>query len=279
MSIWVHTLFKNEERYLWYSVMSVIDYVDKVLLWDTGSTDNSLEIAKEIKERFPKRVEFKTFGEVDVDEFTKVRQEMLDETKSDWVWIVDADEVWWEDSIKELVSLIEKKGNNLDSIVTPIINVVGDIYHRQEEKAGLYSIDGKKGHMSIRAMNMNIPGLHLEKPHGTQGFFDGKGVLIQDRSSKKRAHMNGAYLHFTHMIRSISKNEDKKVPKRSKKYKYELGRQFPKDYYYPEVFFREIPSFIESPWEKFSTYYYLRALVETPLRKVKRRVTSGKVGY
>ena len=49
MKIWAHTLVKNEEKFVWYSVMSIISHVEKVLLWDTGSTDNTPEILKELK--------------------------------------------------------------------------------------------------------------------------------------------------------------------------------------------------------------------------------------
>ena len=49
MKVWAHTLVKNEERYIWYAVMSVIDWVDKILIWDTGSTDKTVEIIKEIE--------------------------------------------------------------------------------------------------------------------------------------------------------------------------------------------------------------------------------------
>ena len=51
-NIWVHTLVKNEEKYLWYAVMSVADFVDKVLLWDTGSSDKTVEIIKQIQNIF-----------------------------------------------------------------------------------------------------------------------------------------------------------------------------------------------------------------------------------
>lgn len=51
--ITVHTLVKNEERYLWFAVTSVIDYVDKMLLWDTGSTDRTIQLIKELKKRYP----------------------------------------------------------------------------------------------------------------------------------------------------------------------------------------------------------------------------------
>ena len=101
-NIWVHTLVKNEEKYLWYAVMSVADFVDKVLLWDTGSSDKTVEIIKQIQNIKGDKVEFKEVGEVDPEEFTKVRQQMLQQTKSDWFMILDGDEVWWEKSIKEV---------------------------------------------------------------------------------------------------------------------------------------------------------------------------------
>ena len=47
--IWAHTLVKNEERFIWFSVMSVIVNVDKVLIWDTGSTDDTVKIIQKIK--------------------------------------------------------------------------------------------------------------------------------------------------------------------------------------------------------------------------------------
>lgn len=55
-TIIAHTIIKNESRWLWYSATSVIDYVDKILLWDTGSTDGSLEIEKELKKGGPRRL-------------------------------------------------------------------------------------------------------------------------------------------------------------------------------------------------------------------------------
>ena len=47
--IWANCLIKNEERWVWYALQSVLPYVDKILVWDTGSTDNTVEIIKTIK--------------------------------------------------------------------------------------------------------------------------------------------------------------------------------------------------------------------------------------
>ncbi len=279
MKIWAHTLVKNEERYLWYAVMSVIDWLDKILIWDTGSTDKTVEIIKEIKREYPDKVDFKEVGEVDPQKFTAVRQKMLDKTNSDWLLLVDGDEVWWEDSIKTMVSTIRAEGNNLETIITVPYNIVGDIYHYQEEAAGRYEIDGRRGHFSLRAINRKIPGLHLKKPHGTQGFFDKNGILIQERAKKFRRFLDAPFIHFTYMVRSSSREKDLKVPKRKTKLKYELGISFPLDFYYPEVFFRPRPEIVPSPWIKMDKKYFAKALVQTPLRKIKRRLIHGKAGY
>lgn len=279
MKIWAYTLFKNEERFLWYSVMSVIEHVDKILLYDTGSTDNSVLIAEKIKEMFPEKVEFRKVGNVDANEFTKVYQKMLNKTDADWFLIVDGDEIWWDSSIKKVVKKINKEGNKFESIVVPTINLIGDMFHHQEEAAGKYKIAGRKGHIAIRGINRNIPGLSASKPHGTFGWTDEEGKMIQDRDKKKILFVEAPYIHSTHLRRSETREKDKEVIKRAKKYKYELGVPFPKDYYYPEVFFRKRPEIVDSVWERMDASFYLKALLETPLRKVKRKLFRGKTGY
>lgn len=279
MKIWAHTLVKNEERYLWFAVKSVINYVDKVFLWDTGSTDKTVKIIKLLKKDYPGKIDFREVGDVNIDRFTKVRQKMLEKSSCDWVMILDGDEVWWEKSIKNVREIIEKRGKNLDTLVHRYYNVIGDIYHFQEEKAGRYKIDGQTGHLTIRFFNRKIPQIRYAKPHGTQGIFDGKDILIQERDTKRRFHTNDYYLHFTNMIRSSKIELDKKVIKRSFKYKYELGEKFSKDFKYPKVLFQKKPEIVPSPWEKRDLHYLLRASLLTPLKKLKRRVKNEKVGY
>jgi len=279
MSIWAHTLVKNEEKYLWYAVSSVIDYVDKLLLWDTGSTDGSSMIAKRLKEKFPERIDFKQVTLRGAEEFPKVRRAMLEATDADWFIVVDGDEVWWEDSIKKVVRLISTRGSNIESIVVPMIYPVGDIFHRQEEAAGKYQIAGRKGHLNLRAVNRKIPGLSSSNPHGTWGWTDKEGKMIQDRDPRKIVFVDAPYLHFSLLPRAGERSEDEKVIKRAQKLKHELGTTFPKDYYYPEVFFRPRPDFVPSPWKRMDTKFLVRSAIETPPRKIKRRIWPGGVGY
>jgi glycosyltransferase involved in cell wall biosynthesis len=270
-------MVKNESRFIWYSAMSVLPHVDEIIIWDTGSTDGTLDIIRRIVASAPGKV---SYNEISMDNFDEelTRQQMLDETKADWFIVVDADEVWWDDSIKKVVELIGKKGNELESVVVPVVVPVGDMFHRQEEKAGRYKLAGRTGHYNLRTINRRIPGLHSSGAHGVWGWVDGDNKMIQDRNPAKIGYVDASYLHTTHLERSGG-GEDSNVTKRKMKLKHEIGESFPRDYYYPEVFFRPRPGIVESPWKAMASGFRLVSLIETPLRKIKRRVWWGKAGY
>jgi len=269
MEVWAHTLVKNEAKWLWYAVTSVIDHVDKVLLWDTGSTDNSLEIEKEIEKRYPAKVILKQRRQESVEDFTEVRQEMLNETKSDWFMVLDGDEIWYEESIQKVITELDQ-----EAVVVPTLNLVGDIYHYQDKSTGRYKFGNLEGHYNLRFVKRNIPGLHSQGIHGIWGWADENNKMIQDRNTYK--FINAPYLHATGIERS---DRDVEVVKRRKKLKYEFGINFPKDFYYPEVFFKNRPNFVESPFRPMSNSFKIRAFIETPLRKLKRKLWQGSPGY
>lgn len=267
--IWGHTIVKNEDRYIWFAIKSVIDYLDKILIWDTGSTDNTVNIINLLQKEYPDKIDFKRIGPVDAIGLTKARQRMLDETKSDWLLILDGDEVWWEKGIKEAIDKVQN--DKLYAIVTPVINVIGDIYHYQEEQAGQYQILGKKGHFNIRAVNRNIPGLHIKNAYPLEGFYDRYEKLIQGNGSSRLVFQNVPLMHFTYLPRS-SKGKDKNVMQRRSKRKFEIGVKFEDDFQFPEVFYEDYPPIIISPWTKATKAHKIRSLLEYPIKKIKRTI-------
>ena len=279
MKISAHMMVKNEARFVWYAAVSVLPYVDELKIWDTGSTDGTKDIIHKIL-MLPEAKSKVSYNGEELENFDEesIRQQMLDQTSADWFIVLDADEIWWEDSIKKVVDLIQKKGDELESIVVPAILPVGDMFHRQEEKAGRYRLGGRVGHYNLRAINRNISGLYSSGAHGVWGWVDGDGKMIQDRDSAKIGYVDAPYLHVTHLERA-GDGKDSDVIKRKMKLKYEIGKPFPKDFYYPEVFFRNRPSIVESPWEVMNPKFKLVSYLETPLRKIKRRVWWGKTGY
>ncbi len=263
MTIWANCIVHNEENFIWFAIMSIVDSVDKILVWDSGSTDKTVEIIKEIIKIKGDKIDFKEVGAVDKNEFTKMRQKMLEGSKCDWILVLDGDEIWWEDSIKKLINKIKTNGNNIEGIVVPMIVPVGDIYHFQEESAGQYNLCGRKGHLSLRAINKKIPGLHVDLPYGKEGYFDENNRSIQER--KDIIFLDVPYLHVTHLKRSLQ-------IRRYDKFKYELGQKVPEDFRFPEVLYQVFPSNIQPPWVKISGIDLGKAKLMTPFRKIKRRL-------
>lgn len=263
MTIWANMIVNNEENFVWFALMSIVDYVDKILVWDTGSTDKTVEIIQEVIKDKGKKIEFRKVGSVDKYEFTKMRQKMLDESKCDWILILDGDEVWWQDSIQQMVNLINKKGKNIDAIVVPFYNAIGDIYHYQDQNAGRYEIGGRKGHLTIKAINRHIPGLHLAGPYGKEGYVDQNEKPIQQESPEKIRFLDLPFMHLTHLHRSSKDDHNK--------FKYELGNLVSDNFQFPEVLHMNYPKIVPSPWLKLSNIPLLRAKILTPIKKLKRK--------
>ncbi|QQG43456.1 MAG: glycosyltransferase family 2 protein [Candidatus Daviesbacteria bacterium] len=272
IKIWVHCLVRNEERFIWFAINSVIDWVDRVLVYDLGSTDHTVEIIKTIKN---KKIVLKEYPKnKDMIELGKYRQQMLDETKADWILILDGDEIWPDGSIRKLTSAMEQN-DSAECMVVPTYMLLGDIFHYQEELGGEYQIAGRKGHFNVRAINMKIPGLHIETHSNQQGFFregyfDKDGKLIYERGEDKLLFLDAPYLHASHLRRS---SKDGEVFERQMRFKYELGTPFPKDFKLPGVFFKKYPTLVENPLKKMPLKYKIPAFFQTPLKKIKRRLS------
>lgn len=256
MKIWANCLVHNEENFIWFAIMSVVDFIDKVLVWDTGSTDKTVEIIREIKRIKGDKVEFKEVGVVDKDSFTRMRQAMLSESKCDWILILDGDEIWWNNSIKNLIKKINTDGSKIEGIVVPMFVPVGDIYHFQDEEAGQYQLLGRKGHLSLRAISKKIPGLHVDWPYGKESYLDENSRPVQERAGV--IFLDTPYLHTTHLKRSGIKRS-------SDKFKYGLGNT-KKDFRYPEVFYLEKPTSVPLPWKKRSKLYEMLSLAKMVLK-------------
>lgn len=271
IKIIAHCLVRNEEKFIKYCLLSALDYVDAIMVWDTGSTDRTVELIKSI--RNPK-IKFKEMGPVDASTFTDVRNKMLVETPASftWVFILDGDEVWPKKSI-QTVTDYARNHPNMESIVVRTHNLVGDVYHKMPESSGRYHLAGQVGHLNLRLVNVKtIPGLNIRKPHGQQGYFDGQGKLIQDRAASKIKFLDVHYAHATHLQRSDSRSSDELVVKRANKFKYEIGESIPTGDI-PEVFFENgLPP--HADWK-----FWLKAGLFTLPRRLKRLLLPGKDGY
>jgi tetratricopeptide (TPR) repeat protein len=77
-------IVKNEEKFLPRCLESVKDYVDEIIIVDTGSTDSTVEIAK--------RYNAKIYHHPWENSFSKARNYSLKYATCEWILILDADE-------------------------------------------------------------------------------------------------------------------------------------------------------------------------------------------
>lgn len=258
MKIVAHTLVKNEEKFIWYSINSIINHVDEILVWDTGSTDNTPEIIKFIKN--PK-IKFKEIGSASAQELSNLRKKMLEESNdADFIFILDGDEIWHEGVVRELINKLPNLKE--DVVVCSNYMLIGDMFHYQEKSAGKYKIADKKGHYNIRVIR-NLSNLSVSGVYPNEAYVDSNGVKVQNFSPERIFFFDKPYLHASFLNRS--QNDKKKL-------KYEIGESFPKDFFYPEAFFRTRPTGIPIVWGIMSMGYRLRAFIETPIKKIKRRI-------
>ncbi len=265
MKISVHCLVVNEQNWIWYALMSVIDYVDEILVWDTGSTDKTPEIVNLINN--PK-IKFKECGLVDATGHSRLRQHMLAETTSDWFIILDGDEIWWEHSIRQLINTIHNNPHAA-ALISPFYNAVGDVFHYQNPRDINYKILDHRGGFNIRAINRKLPKLKLVNPHGKQEYQT-NSIPLQNLSPDKLLYADFPYFHTTHLVRSNSHSLDKKTLKRNFKFRYDLGIRFPKHFNYPEVFYLPRPAIVPSPFSHRTPIYELIAGVFGVLRVIKK---------
>lgn len=196
MKLTFHTLVKNEAVWIKQSLLSVIDYADKILVWDTGSTDKTIEIIQSIKS--PK-LKLKLFKNIDRKKLVHLRNEQITNTKTDWFLILDGDEIWPKENLVQLIKAMKTARPETIALVNRTKNCVGDLKHYLPESEGKYHIGPWQGHLNIRAIR-NLPGLKVvgKYPHEAYIF---QGKKLQDQLERLE-FVDTWYYHTTHLKRT-----------------------------------------------------------------------------
>ncbi len=109
-------IVKNEEKNLRTSLESLQYAVDEIIVVDTGSTDNTLEVAKSFGAVI--------FNEMWHDDFSAPRNIALDYAEGDWIIFLDADEYFTAETAKNIRSVIENIGEeNIGGLLIHLVNI------------------------------------------------------------------------------------------------------------------------------------------------------------
>lgn len=105
----------NDERTLPRCLKSVRSLVREVIVVDTGSTDATKRAAKDFGAQ--------TFDFACKDDFAGARNFSLERASSDWILVLDADEVLVYDSEKDFAKLLKEP--SVEGYYLKIVNLLG----------------------------------------------------------------------------------------------------------------------------------------------------------
>lgn len=268
--ITAHMVIKNEDRFIWYALSSILPYVSRVLITDTGSTDQTVPIIKSFRDD---RIVLQQETIHRPEELGKVRDRQIQETDTDWFWVVDGDEVYPQSLSKEIVEIVQTRGKELEGIVVGRYDLLGDIYHYQSESVGAYNIFGRRGHWVLRLLRKSaIAGLHVSGMYPYEGYYDTTDVEVIHHYPRKFAFTSGRLWHAMYLKRSSSGSVLSDTFHR-RKWKVERGNRFSKRETLPETFFSNHPESIADASVKRSVWYETTAAVVTPVKMLKRALS------
>jgi len=147
-------IVKNEEAVLERCLKSVKHFADEIVIVDTGSSDRTVDIAKQ----FTKNI----FSFEWCNDFSAARNESIKHATGKWVLVLDADEFFMMDNPKQVRAAIARLDTRSPaSVVFPIYNLSSN------------STSGEFMKSSAERMFTRVPGLKYHNPIHEQLTYDG----------------------------------------------------------------------------------------------------------
>ncbi len=170
MTISACLIVKNEKDHI-RDVLTSLKGFDEIVVVDTGSIDNTVEIAQEFTDR--------VFQSIWEDDFSKARNYALEQCTGDWILSIDADEVLEEGGLGKIRRLIENAGDDeLTFSVKMIAKGTGAIHNLPR----LFRNDGSvkwigAAHETLSPIQANRTDIQIEYGSSTAHALDPDRML------------------------------------------------------------------------------------------------------
>ncbi|MBU5467628.1 glycosyltransferase family 2 protein [Virgibacillus sp. MSJ-26] len=169
-------IVKNEEEVLERCLRSVKDLVDEINIVDTGSTDNTVDIAKKLTDRV---YHFKWTGK-----FKDARNESFKKATKDYILYLDADDV--------LLKEDRKKFKKLKKTLDPSIDSVSMYYNAGLDEYGNITLRYRRNRLVKRSRNFKWKG-------DCHNYLEVSGNIVNSNiavTHKKTSHSVGRNLNI-----------------------------------------------------------------------------------
>lgn len=259
-AITAQMIVKNEDQFVYFAVKSVLPYVSQFLITDTGSSDQTVSRLRALQSA---KIVFRSLPHASAHDITLERQRQLSETRTDWFWLVDGDEIYPEVTAREVLA---HATSTRAIVAVRRLDCLGDLYHAQAETVGTYNLFGERGHLVMRLFNRaRLPHLALRGDYPLEGYYYGDNQDTRDLS-QDLVYITKSRLFHTAYLRRSSLGKELPMLNRHK-YKYELGR--PHHLPLPEVCLTENPFGLRPAAPRPLSYLAIGSLL-TPLKQFKR---------
>lgn len=198
-SITAHTIVRNDERFIGFAIRSVIAHVECVMVFDTGSTDGTVAVVRALAKEYPGKILLEEKGASDESRHTQLRQEMLLRTKTEWVLILDGDEIWTNRGVTEALEAIRSR-EGVEFVLAPYYNCVGDIFH-DYVRQGAFRTLGRSVRVAPRLLRVSDR-LRWEGQYGHDTLMYGNQRAEFDAANS--VVLTQKFWHLTHLQRSSS---------------------------------------------------------------------------
>lgn len=180
-------IVKNEENVIERCLDSVKDYVDEIIIIDTGSTDRTVEIVR----RYTGHVyDFQW-----VNDFSAARNASIAHATSPWILILDADEYMLAEDLKDLRDFLVSEPPREDTYYSlPIISYLGDSIQKSNMNESFVprlfrNHMNMKFERPIHEQIVSAAGLQMRSVHLRQRVYH-TGYLAETLEKKDKSSRN-----------------------------------------------------------------------------------------
>jgi glycosyltransferase involved in cell wall biosynthesis len=152
----IHMMVRNEFPTVVFALLSALPGAAKAIVVDTGSTDGTRDYLLRIQKMHPEKVELHFRDNIPDScgwsfqrynppnrELTLIRQWMVRQTKTEYFWIVDGDEVYRDVTVRQIVEYLDHWPEGKSVIYIPLLWFSRDIHTLGCFQPSSYSITGR----------------------------------------------------------------------------------------------------------------------------------------